>query len=67
MTDTEFKEIISDFDGFMEKHGYYRIQKVSEYLGIKPVSVRQRVARGWYSSVMIGNVKYIPFEEFRKR
>lgn len=66
MDSKEFDEMISDFDGFMESYGYYRINKVAEYLGLEPVSVRQRVARGWYSSVMIGNVKYIPFDEFRK-
>lgn len=66
MKDKGFDEMIHDFDGFMERHGYYRINKAAEYLGLKPVSVRQRVARGWYSSVTIGNVKYIPFDEFRK-
>lgn len=61
MTDNEFKEIVSDFDGFMEEHGYYTIDKTSEILGLAQVSVRQRVARGWYPEVVrIGRKTYIP-------
>ena len=63
MTNAEFQEIIHDFDKFMAEHGYYDTNTLADALGIAPVSVRQRINRGYYpGTVMIGNKLYVPME-----
>ena len=41
MKDSEFNEIITDFDGFMRRHGYYTVKEISEYEGVTDIAVRQ--------------------------
>ena len=64
MTNEEFRNMTKDFDGFMEKQGFYTIDKVASITGRKPVSIRQRVARGHYlGSIKVLNKTYIPDAE----
>ena len=68
MNELEFKEIISDFDGFMRKHGYYTIKEAADYEGIAEVSIRQRIQRGTLTGqVKIANKTYIPLNYYKSK
>jgi len=71
MKDVEFNEIITDFDGFMRRHGYYTVKEIAEYEGITDIAVRQWIKRGVIKdTVNINGKRYIPFEyriEHKKR
>lgn len=66
MTQEEFNEMISDFDGFMRKKGYYTVKEIADYEQIEKISVRQRMKRGALpGSVKIGNKCYIPLDTIK--
>ena len=68
MTDEEFDSMIHNFDEFMEKQGYYSMQKVSDYLLLNNETIRMRIHRGMYpGTVTIGHKCYIPFEALREK
>ena len=71
MKDGEFKEIITDFDEFMRRHGYYTVKEISEYEGVTDIAVRQWIRRGIIKdTVNINGKRYIPFKyriEHKKR
>ena len=68
MEDKEFKEMLSDFDGFMRKHVYYTIKDIGAMLGIQEVSVRVRIRYGLHpGSVKLGNKVYIPIDTLNQK
>lgn len=63
MKDTEFNEILTDFDGFMRKHGYYTVKEIAEHEGTTVGCIRQCILRGQIkNTVNINGKRYIPFE-----
>ncbi|MBP3802299.1 MAG: hypothetical protein J6I76_00150 [Oribacterium sp.] len=63
MKDAEFNEIITDFDGFMRRHGYYTLKEIAEHDRTTPDAIRMRIKRGLVKgSVKINGKHYIPFD-----
>lgn len=63
MKDAEFKEILTDFDGFMRRHGYYTLKEIAEHDCTTPDAIRMRIKRGLVKgAVKINGKHYIPFD-----
>lgn len=63
MKDAEFNEIITDFDGFMRRHGYYTLKDIAEHDFTTPDAIRMRIKRGLVKgAVKINGKHYIPFD-----
>ena len=63
MKDAEFNEIITDFDGFMRRHGYYTANEIAKHDDITPDAIRMRIKKGIIKgAVKIDGKHYIPFD-----
>ena len=63
MKDTEFNEILTDFDGFMRRHGYYTLKDIAAHDFTTPDAIRMRIKRGLVKgAVKINGKHYIPFD-----
>lgn len=63
MKDAEFNEILTDFDGFMGRHGYYTLKEIAEHDHTTPDAIRMRIKRGLVKgAVKINGKHYIPFD-----
>ena len=63
MKDAEFNEILTDFDGFMRRHGYYTLKDIAAHDFTTPDAIRMRIKRGIVKgAVKINGKHYIPFD-----
>lgn len=63
MKDAEFNEILTDFDGFMRRHGYYTLKDIAAHDFTTPDAIRMRIKRGLVKgAVKINGKHYIPFD-----
>lgn len=70
MTDVEFREMLNDFDGFMDKHGYVTVEDYARENLVSKMAIRALIGRGRLQAERAGHKCYIkkgtPYPE-RKR